>query len=145
MEKIKIGLTVGVFDLFHEGHYNLLKAISDKNRRTAVIVHDCVSTWKNKNRFPIQTLDHRIHNVRATKMADDIERAYNTDPSPEIRCIVGQLRSRYPECIITYYRGDDWRDFPGREEVEKLGIDIIYLPYTKGISSTQRREEICQK
>lgn len=38
-----------------------------------------------------------------------------------------------------YVRGDDMKDFPSRDVVENL-MPIKFLPYTKGVSTTQLRK-----
>jgi bifunctional ADP-heptose synthase (sugar kinase/adenylyltransferase) len=44
------------------------------------------------------------------------------------------------DCI--FVRGDDWRDFPGRSDIEQLGIPIVLIPYTEGVSTSQIREDL---
>lgn len=39
-----------------------------------------------------------------------------------------------------YVRGDDMKDFPSRDVVENL-MPIKFLPYTKGVSTTQLRKK----
>ena len=41
---------------------------------------------------------------------------------------------------ITFMRGDDNLDFPGKWLLDECGVEIKYLPYTDGISSTDVRE-----
>ena len=42
--------------------------------------------------------------------------------------------------------GDDWKGTQRWNEFEKLlagaGVDVVYVPYTKGISTTEIRERI---
>jgi hypothetical protein len=66
----------------------------------------------------------------------------------EVFCIAGCDPSNYIACIVNldknetalYVRGDDMIDFPSREVVENL-MPIKFLPYTRGVSSTQIRNE----
>jgi hypothetical protein len=43
---------------------------------------------------------------------------------------------------VVYVRGDDWENFPGKSVLDQHGIPIEYIPYTTGISSSQRRDEL---
>jgi cytidyltransferase-like protein len=129
------GLTIGVFDCFHEGHFNLLIKLRNKCDKLVVVVHDDYSTYLNKDRFPVQPLKQRIKNLKDVCVADKIIVCRKADPTYLIKKIRPDV----------YMRGDDWQDFPGREELEKQFVPVIFVPYTKGVSTTLRRDYVLRK
>lgn len=136
-----IAITVGVFDLLHEGHVELFEMMREMADKTIALVHNDLSTWKNKKRWPVQGHTHRKQNVR--NFVDGVGNIKMPDPGERLAELLSQEsylggtgRS------IVYVRGDDWPDFPGRAEIEKLGIPIVFKKYTKGVSSTERRKEL---
>lgn len=130
-------ITVGVFDMFHEGHANLLTRMNELADEVTVFVHDCKSTYRNKGRFPVQELNHRMINIKSTKLAGKVVPVFDPDPG---YAIFHQFRSESGSMV--YVRGDDWPDFPGKNVVEDLGMDIKLIPYTEGISSTKIRSQL---
>lgn len=40
---------------------------------------------------------------------------------------------------VFYMRGDDWKEFPGRDYLESANVPIIWHSYTRGVSSTNLR------
>ena len=122
-------ITFGTFDLFHEGHYNLLKrakALGDylivgitteqyDQARGKLNVHDSLIT--------------RIDNVRATGFVDEIV----------IEDHVGQKIEDVKRFNIDIFTvGSDW---VGRFDHMKEYCEVVYLERTKNVSSTQRRIE----
>ena len=143
-------LSVGVFDCFHEGHADLLARMREAGERSYVIIHDDLSTFRNKKRFPIQPLGLRRQNVMATGLVDHVEDVYSPDPSPIIDRAVFLIRDMYPGATIVYLRGDDkgfWGvgKFPGQATLERHGIEIRFKKYLEGVSTTMRRDEKIDK
>lgn len=143
--KKKIGLTIGVFDMLHEGHVSLFEAMKAEGADCIhVILHDDVSTFQNKRRFPVQNTEHREKNLELSGHVCDSIVTYDADPSELISYAVNSIRSMHGfDCEIFFMRGDDWKDCPGREVIEEAGIPIKFKPYHEGISSTKRRKELC--
>lgn len=144
MEKKKVAITTGVFDCFHEGHANLLRAMKERADHIVIFIHDDLSTYTNKRRFPIQNVEHRSRNIRsiAGSMAL-IMPVFSANPGTEIATyILGhfQTAERIKHELV-YMRGDDWPNFPGRPELEKIGVPIELIKYTEGVSTTQIRAE----
>lgn len=140
----RIAFTVGVFDLFHEGHEDLLSLMRREADIVVVGVHDCASTYANKGRFPAQAIYHRIRNIGDTGLVDMIHEVRAADPSDRMLEIIAGLHEMFfGEAIeIEYYRGDDWKDFPGRVKLQECQIPIVFKPYFKGVSSSERRADI---
>ena len=126
MKKI---ITYGTFDLFHIGHYNILKRAKEHGDYLVVGV-----TGEN---YDIGRGKLNVHDSLATR----IENVQNTGFADEI--IVEEYLGQKIGDIIKYdidafVIGDDWR---GKFDHLSRYCDMIYLERTKGISSTQIREE----
>lgn len=134
----KIAITVGVFDCLHEGHINLLKKMRDEAEAVVVFLHSDFSTYQNKGRFTVQTLQHRSDNLQKTGLVDRIEHVFSADPSSPLRFHITDSDKK----SAVYIRGDDWQDFPGRKVIEEMGIEIKFVPYTKGVSTSQIRKDL---
>jgi glycerol-3-phosphate cytidylyltransferase len=137
MTKKKIILNAGIYDLCHFGHLNLLRRMKDAGDRLVVVIHDDLSCFKIKDKFPVQTLAHRIRNLKLTGLVDEIVVTRNIDPYLEFNKIL----IKYKKHEIIYMRGDDLKDnFPGQWLLKQRDIKIKFLPYTKGVSSTKIRD-----
>ncbi len=129
-EKRIIGYTSGVYDLFHIGHLNLLK--NAKGLCDSLIVgvtSDELVAYKNKKSV-IPHLE-RMEIVRNIKFVDAVVQQYDMDK------IKMWERLKFDVMFV----GDDWFDSPKWQEIDeqfkKVGVKVVYFPYTKGISSTK--------
>lgn len=125
-----IGYTAGVFDLFHIGHLNLLKNSKGMCDRLIVgVTTDELVKYKNKS--PVIPFTERIEIVRNIKYVDAV--VAQEDMDKLLMC--KKLK------VDVLFVGDDWYATDKWEEYEKefqeAGIQIVYFPYTKGISSTK--------
>lgn len=122
-------ITYGTFDLFHKGHYNILKRA--KEHGDYLIVGVTGETYDiGRGKLNVHdSLATRIENVKNTGFADEI--------------IVEEYLGQKIGDIIKYdidafVIGDDW---VGKFDHLSRYCEMIYLERTKGISSTQIREE----
>lgn len=136
---MKIALNAAIADCYHIGHDNLYKTMKETGRKVVVILHDDLSCYKIKRKIPVQTLRHRVRNVLLTGLVDEILTTDREDPAKAFLKVI----EKYGSENIEYYRGDDLIDFPGKWMLESYKININYLPYTKGVSSSDIRKEIC--
>ncbi len=136
MKKYKIGYTQGTFDLFHIGHLNILKKSKELCDYLIVGVNsdDLVRDYKNKN--AIISEKDRLEIIKSIKYVDDAF-VVNTLDKKEI------LKNHEFNVILI---GDDWKRSKRwqetKKEFHKLHIDVIFLPYTQGISSSIIRKEL---
>ena len=122
-------ITYGTFDLFHEGHYNILKRAKELGDYLIVGV---TSENYDKSRGKLnvqQSLIERIENVKKSGFADKI--------------IVEEYFGQKIEDIKKYnvdkfVIGSDWI---GKFDYLKEYCEVIYLERTRGISSTQLRNQ----
>ncbi len=120
-------ITYGTFDLFHEGHYNILKRARQLGDYLIVGV---TSEHYDKSRGKLnvtQSLVERIENVKNSGLADEI--------------IVEEYGGQKIEDIQKYgvdkfVIGSDWT---GKFDYLKEYCEVVYLERTKGVSSTQLR------
>lgn len=125
-----IGYTAGVYDLFHIGHLNLLKNAKGMCDKLIVGVStDELVLYKGKK--PVIPFEDRIEIVRNIKCVDAVVAQENMNKLEMCKKLKANVM----------FVGDDWYRRPKWEEYEKefaqAGIQIVYFPYTKGISSTQ--------
>ena len=125
-----IGYTAGVYDLFHIGHLNLLKNAKGMCDKLIVGVStDDLVLYKGKK--PVIPFEDRIEIVRIIKCVDAVVAQEDMNKLEMCKKLKASVM----------FVGDDWYRSPKWEEYEKefaqAGIQIVYFPYTKGISSTQ--------
>jgi glycerol-3-phosphate cytidylyltransferase len=126
------GFTVGAFDLFHIGHLNLLKRAKEYCRYLIVGVNTDAFIQEYKKTVPVIPFEERKAIVESIRYVDLV---VPQDTVKEAKLAVWK-KHRY-QILIT---GDDWKGSETWRYVESftkpLGIDILYLPYTTGISSS---------
>lgn len=114
--------------------------MSEKAKSLYIILHDDWSTFHNKGRVTIQTLEHRKKNITQALnfigSQHTIVECFAPTPNQEIAHIINL------EPSMIYMRGDDWKDFPGKEALIANNIPIEYVSYTKKISTTKIRESL---
>ncbi|XP_074656668.1 uncharacterized protein LOC141909887 isoform X2 [Tubulanus polymorphus] len=126
--------TIGCFDLFHHGHVTLLQRMKSLGRQTVIGVHDSRSYYRLKKKYPIDSTQKRM--LKVNEYADVVFAICSTDPSNFMTCII----HLEPNETALYVRGDDMPNFPARGVVESH-MNVHFLPYTQGVSSTAIRKE----
>lgn len=128
---MKTAFIAGIWDLMHTGHLNILRNIRKRCDKLVVIIHDDKSCFEIKDKIPIQNLKQRIENLKITGLADEIIVCRSSSPDKEFEKVI----RKYPNCV--YMRGDDLtKNFPAKKTLIKHKVPILFLKYTKGISST---------
>lgn len=122
-------ITYGTFDLFHRGHYNILKRAKEYGDYLIVgVTSESYDIERGKLNVRNSLLE-RIENVRKTGFADEI--------------IIEEYQGQKVSDIIKYdidtlIVGSDWI---GKFDYLKNYCEVVYLERTKNISSTQLRNE----
>jgi len=142
---MNIVYTGGTFDLFHSGHVNLLKRcreVAGENGKVVVSINksDFIKQFKGKE--PVCTDDERASVVKACRYVDEV--IFNLggeDSKISIELID-------PDYIVV---GSDWakKDYHSQmqftqEWLDERGIGLVYVPYSKEISSTNIKKRIGQ-
>jgi glycerol-3-phosphate cytidylyltransferase len=129
---------VGVFDLYHRGHVELLKNAKNLGDRLIVAINgdNIVSKYK---RLPFFSEEDRLFIVKSCKYVDD---AFIIDSFDNKEAIL-----KYEINVIVH--GDDW---VGNSYLQQIGvtpeflqthnIELKFLPYTKGISTSDLIKKI---
>lgn len=139
MEKQEIiGYTAGVYDLFHIGHLNLLKNAKGMCDRLVVgVTVDELVKYKGKEAFI--PFEERLEMVRACKYVDAVVPQYDMDKLTMCK----KLGAKKLFVGDDWYGTEKWQNY--EEEFKEAGIEIVYFPYTRTISSTKIREMLLKK
>lgn len=136
MKKYKIGYTTGVFDMFHIGHLNILKRAKEQCDYLIVGVStdEVVETYKHKR--PVIPFEERIAIVEAIRYVDKVVPQISMDKMEAYNALK----------FDALFHGSDWKGSDMYEKIvadfEKVGVDVVFLPHTDGISSTIIREKV---
>ena len=122
-------ITYGTYDLFHQGHYNLLKRAKDLGDYLIVGVTTDNFDLERGKMNTCNNVMERIEAVKATGLADQI--------------VIEEYKGQKIDDILKYdvdifAIGSDW---VGYFDYLKEFCEVVYLPRTEGISSTQLRQE----
>jgi len=142
MARYHVGITVGVFDLFHVGHLNLLercKAMCD-HLIVAVCKDDYVTRIKHKT--PVYPKDQRRRILSALRCVDEVISVSIEETEDKMLLI-----KQHPFDVL--FSGDDWKGTPRYLKTEaqfaRYGAKIEYLSYTKGVSTSLIKEKLATK
>lgn len=122
-------ITYGTYDLFHQGHYNLLKRAKALGDYLIVgVTADSFDQARGKINVK-QSLMERMEAVKATGIADEV--------------IVEEYEGQKIDDILRYgvdifAIGSDWM---GKFDYLNEYCKVVYLERTKGVSSTELRSE----
>jgi len=122
-------ITYGTFDLFHDGHYNLLKRAKELGDYLIVgVTTEQFDEYRGKINI-IDSLVDRIEHVRQTGFADEII----------IEDHIGQKIEDIQKYEIDIFTvGSDWI---GAFEFLRPYCEVVYIDRTKDVSSTMLRKQ----
>ena len=122
-------ITFGSFDLFHEGHYRLLKRAKELGDYLIVgVTTQQYDEYRGKMNV-INSLMERIEDIKRTGFADEII----------IEDHEGQKVEEIQKHGIDIFTiGSDWK---GKFDFLNQYCEVVYLERTKGISSTMMRQK----
>lgn len=130
MKKYKLGYTQGTFDMFHIGHLNLLRSARLQCEKLIVGVNSDELVLQYKNKTPVINENDRREIISELRSVDDAIVCKTLDKT------IMHKKLHFDAIFI----GDDWKGNPRWNETEKelslLGVTVIYLKHTDGISST---------
>lgn len=136
IDKIIIGYTTGIFDLFHIGHLQILKQSKSMCDRLIVGVSTDELAFNLKGKSPIIPFNERFEIVQSIRYVDFAV--------PEIENNKISAWEKYKFDII--FKGDDWKGTERwlmlEKQFEMLGVKIHYFQYTQNTSSTIIREAL---
>lgn len=124
-----VALTYGTFDLFHIGHVRLFERIRQRCDRLVVAVSTDEFNAKKGKRSVMPFAD-RVAMVKACRHVDEVIAEEDWAQKPrDIRAFGVDL----------FVMGDDWA---GRFDELKQYCEVLYLPRTLGVSSTELKQTI---
>ncbi|MBE6740172.1 MAG: glycerol-3-phosphate cytidylyltransferase [Ruminococcaceae bacterium] len=136
MKKYKIGYTTGVFDLFHIGHLNILKRAKEQCDYLIVGVSTDEVVYNYKHKKPIIPFEERYEIVSAIKYVDEVVPQTSMDKM--------EAYKKYK--FDALFHGSDWQgsDMYNKivSELKSVGVEVVFLPHTDGISSTDIKKSI---
>ena len=138
MDEIKkrVGYTTGVFDLFHVGHLNILRSARERCGRLIVGVSTDELCFSYKGKHPVVPFAERCAIVEAVRYVDEVRAQTDRD----------KFKAWEQERFDVLFVGDDWKGTPFFDDLERrfaaVGVEIEYIPYTRGVSATMLRERI---
>lgn len=131
-----IGYTTGVYDMFHIGHLNILRRAKEQCDYLIVGVSTDELVQHDKNKTPIISFKERCAIVEAIKYVDKVVPQFDKDK------FAAWEKYKFNKMFV----GSDWKGSDAWKRYEKqftpIGVDIIYLDHTDGISSTLLRGKI---
>ena len=123
-------LTFGTFDVFHIGHLRILLRAKELGSTLIVGVSSDDMNFKKKKRLPIYPENERMQIVAALKCVDD---TFLEESMEQKRQYLIENRA---DILVM---GDDW---VGRFDEFKDICEVVYLPRTVGVSTTETIEKI---
>ena len=125
-------LTYGTYDLLHYGHINLLKRAKSRGDYLIVAISTDEFNKNMKNKVCIQTYEERKTILESLRFVDLVIPEENWEQKIEDVKLYK---------IDTFCMGSDWE---GKFDFLKNYCNVVYLPRTEGISTTQRKGRIVQ-
>lgn len=127
-------ITYGTFDLLHYGHINLLKRAKEQGEYLIVALSTDEFNWNSKHKKCYFGYEQRKKLLEAIRYVDLVIPEESWE----------QKRTDMHEYHIdTFVMGDDWTgkfDF-----LKEEGVNVVYLPRTPEISTTQIKENLKNK
>jgi phosphoenolpyruvate phosphomutase len=133
-KKVYVGMSA---DLIHPGHTNIIREAAKLGEVTVGVLTDsAIASYK---RLPFMTYEQRKDVVENIKGVFKVIAQDTLDYRNNLNLIK-------PDIVV---HGDDWKEgvqFKTRQQVidtlDKWGGELVEIPYTKGISSTQLNESL---
>ena len=133
-----IGYTTGVFDMLHIGHLNILRRAKEQCDYLIVGVSTDELVIHDKNKCPIIPFEERCEIVKAIKYVDEVIPQIDKDKLGAYN----RMLHKFDKMFV----GSDWQGSDAwvkyEQQFAQLGVEIVYLSHTDGISSSILREKI---
>ena len=129
------GYTQGVFDMFHIGHLNLINNARKYCDKLIVGVNSDRLVEEYKCKKTVIPEEERYEIVSNIKAVDECVLVDTLDKSVLLKDLLFDV----------VFIGDDWKGserwMKTEKDLMKFKVEVIYLPYTRDISSTILRLE----
>ena len=125
-------ITFGTYDLFHVGHLRILERSRELGDVLIVGISTDELNFSKKQKKPVYSFAERSAIVGALKVVDEVF----PEESLELKAHYIQ---KYKADILVM--GDDWA---GKFDDMKAFCEVVYLPRTPDISTTQIKAQLKQ-
>ena len=123
-------ITYGTFDLLHYGHINLLRRAKELGDYLIVAISTDEFNWNEKHKKCYFSYEERKRLVESIRYVDLVIPEENWE----------QKSSDIQEFKVdTFVIGDDWE---GKFDFLKEYCEVVYLPRTPEISTTQIKKDL---
>jgi len=123
-------ITYGTFDLLHYGHINLLKRAKELGDYLVVALSTDEFNWKEKHKKSYFTYEQRKQLLEAIRYVDLVI------PEESWEQKISDIQKYNIDVFVI---GDDWE---GKFDYLKEYCEVIYLPRTPEISTTQIKMDL---
>ena len=126
-------ITYGTFDLLHYGHINLLRRAKQYGDYLIVGLSTDEFNWNEKQKKCYFSYEKRKQLLEAIRYVDLVIPEENWEQK------ISDVKEYH---IDTFVMGDDWE---GKFACLKDYCDVVYLPRTPEISTTQIKKDLTEK
>lgn len=123
-------ITYGTFDLLHYGHINLLRRAKALGDYLVVVVSTDEFNWNEKHKKCYFSYEERKAMLEAIRYVDLVVPEENWEQK------ITDVQKYH---IDTFVMGNDWE---GKFDFLKDYCEVVYLPRTPEISTTQIKKEL---
>lgn len=123
-------ITYGTFDLLHYGHINLLRRAKALGDYLIVVLSTDEFNWNEKHKKCYFSYEIRKQLLEAIRYVDLVIPEENWDQK------ITDVQEYH---VDTFVMGDDW---VGKFDFLKPYCDVVYLPRTPEISTTQIKKDL---
>jgi glycerol-3-phosphate cytidylyltransferase len=127
---MKTVITFGTYDLFHIGHLRIINRAKNLGDKLIVGISTDELNYNKKKKYPVFSQDERLEIIKSIKGVDEVFFEESLEKKREYIL-------KYKADILVM--GDDWA---GRFDEFSDICDVIYLPRTKDISTTELIDKI---
>src|SRR5690625_3375222 len=122
-------ITYGTFDLLHTGHINILRRAKEYGDYLIVAISsDEFNAGKGKKAY--YSFEQRKANLEAIRYVDEVIPEHNWEQ---------KVNDVEEHGIDVFVMVDDWK---GKFDFLKDQCEVVYLPRTVGISTTQIKKDL---
>ena len=123
-------ITFGTFDVVHVGHLRILQSARALGDRLVVGVSSDQFSYQKKGKYPVYSEEERCEIVTGFRCVDEVFLEESFDRKREY--IQGH-------CASVMVMGSDWE---GKFDEYSDLVEVVYLPRTPSISTTEIIEKI---
>ena len=129
-------ITYGTFDLLHYGHLNLLRRAKALGDYLVVAISTDEFNWNEKQKKCYFSYEQRKEMLEALRYVDKVVPQTTMD----------KLDAWENLHFDVMFHGSDWKGSGLYADYEKRfkekGIDLVFLPHTDGVSSTELTKKL---